>query len=230
VGECIRIGLVDADPIFREGVAQALRAFADIAIAAEGGTAGDALGMVADAVADILLVEIGMSDRGVALAGVIRRAKSEVKVVVLTASNHDDHVVEALRAGAKGYILKNVTRDDLVCAIRSINQGDCYITPALASRLLSRLVAQAGNKSLLANSKPTGRDDLTCREQEVLGHLCQGLSNREIAVKLGISVKTIKQHTMLLFSKMGVRNRIEAIVAGEKHFSKTGNPGVAWRQ
>ena len=227
MGKCIRLGLVDADPIFREGVAQALRAFTDIAIAAEGGTAGDALGMVADAVADILLVEIGLSDRGVALARVIRRAKSKVKVVVLTASNHDEHVVEALRAGAKGYILKNVSRDDLVCAIRSINRGDCYVTPALASRLLSRLVTQAGHKTLLANSERTGRADLTCREQEVLGYLSQGLSNREIAVKLGISVKTIKQHTMLLFSKMGVRNRIEAIVAEQRHFSKIGNPGVA---
>lgn len=212
--KCIRIGLVDEDPIFREGVAQALRASANFSIVAEGQTADDALRMVADAALDILLLEIGMSGSGIALARAIRQTDSNVKVVILTGSDDDDHVISALRAGAKGYILKDVSGGDLVCAINSIHRGDCYIAPASASRLLSRLVTQTTVGAFSATR--TDRADLTCREREVLGCLSEGLTNREIALKLRISVKTIKQHAMLLFSKMGVRNRIEAMVAVRK--------------
>lgn len=211
----IRICLVDDHPIFREGVAQALRASSDFNVVAEGETA-DALGMLGDAVADILLLEIGMSGNGIEVARAIRQAHPSVKVVVLSASDDHEHVIQALRVGAQGYILKDVGRSDLVDAIKSIHRGQYYVTPALASRLLSRLVTHARGGTFSANSERRGRADLTCREREVLSYLSEGLSNREIAVKLGISIKTIKQHTMLLFSKMGVRNRIEAIVAVRK--------------
>ena len=212
MGNCIRIGLVDDHSLFRAGVVHALRDSAKLTIVAEGETTADALGMAADPTLDILLLEIGIGGNGIETARAIHRM-SKAKIVVLTASDNEELVVDALRAGAQGYILKDVSGADLMQAIESIHKGEPYIAPALASRLLSRLLTQTSGGRLSTNRQCANGIDLTSRERQVLGYLSQGLTNREIASELGISIKTIKQHTMLLFSKLGVRNRVEAMVA-----------------
>lgn len=213
---CIRIGLVDDQAIFREGVAHALLASTNLTIVAEGETADDAIRMTGETALDVLLLEIGLSGNGIETVRAIRHMKSKVKIVVLTAADDEELVIGALRAGAHGYILKDIRGVDLMHAIESIHRGASYVTPALASRLLSRLVTQTRSGRLSTNKECIDGIDLTSRERQVLGYLSEGLTNREVAAKLGLSVKTIKQHATLLFLKMGVRNRVEATVAIRK--------------
>jgi len=201
----IRIGLVTDQPIFRTGLTEALAVSKDLSVAAHGQTAGDALAMASDPSLDILLVEIEIPGVGVGTVGTICRTSRHAKVVVLTAVDDEAAVIDTLRLGARGYILKDVTRADLIRGIEAIHRGELCITPALTLRVLPRL--------LMANeAPPMSRDlnDLTARERQVLDYLSRGLTNREIAAMLGLSVKTVKQHVTLLFAKMGVRNRVEA--------------------
>jgi DNA-binding NarL/FixJ family response regulator len=214
VGDCIRIGVVDDDPIFRAGVVHTLRTSPNLALVAEGATAADARKMAAGNTLDILLLATEIRGNSLEIARTIRDMNSKVKVVILTASDDAERVPDAIRAGARGYLLKDVSKIDLIHAIESIYRGGHHITPALASRLLWHLIAQS--PALLANGKCNDPIRLTSRERQVLGLLSEGLSNQEIASKLGISILTIKQFTNLIYSKMGVRNRMEAAAALRK--------------
>jgi two-component system, NarL family, nitrate/nitrite response regulator NarL len=139
-------------------------------------------------------------------------------------------IVDALRLGARGYILKEVTGDDLRRALEAVHRGQYYITPTLLSRVLPYLLTRN-------EAQPAGKDlnGLTSRERQVLSGLCRGLTNQEIALTLGLSIKTVKQHTTLLFAKLGVRNRVEAsavlhsvdaetIAAGQRPHQRLPNP------
>jgi len=225
VGDHIRIGVVDDDPIFRTGVAHTLRASPNLAVVAEGATAADALKMAAGDTLDILILAAEIRGNSLEIARAIRDMDSEAKIVILTASDDAKLVPDAIRAGARGYILKDVSKIDLIHAIESIYRGERHITPALASRLLWHLIPQGTAPS--ANGKSNDAIRLTSRERQVLGLLSEGLTNQEIASKLGISVLTIKQFTNLIYSKMGVRNRMEAAAALRKsrqqHAHRTGH-------
>src|SRR5262245_47779460 len=201
----IRVGVVADHPLVRQGLNQALGAAARLAVVAEGGTADDAIAMANGAALDILLLEIEIPGNGIVAARAISRTKCDTKVIILTASDEEEPVIDALRAGAQGYILKDVTGADLIGAIESVHRGAPYITPALASRLVSHLATCHG--TLLAKRDMVR---LSPRERQVLSHLSEGLTSREMASQLGVSVKTIKKHKTLLFSKLGVRNRVEA--------------------
>jgi DNA-binding NarL/FixJ family response regulator len=214
VGDSIRIGVVDDDPIFRAGVVHTLRASPNLALIAEGGTAADARKMAAGNTLDILILATEIRGDSLETARAIRQMDSKVKVVILTVSDDAELVSDAIRAGARGYILKDVSKIDLIHAIESIYRGERHITPALASRLLWHLIPQG--PAPLANGKGNDPIRLTSRERQVLGLLSEGLTNQEIALKLGISVLTIKQFTNLIYSKMGVRNRTEAAAALRK--------------
>ena len=214
MGDPIRIGVVDDDPIFRAGVIHTLRASPNLALVAEGATAVHARKMAAGNTLDILLLATEISGNTLGIAREIGQMNSKVKVVVLTALDNADLVPNAIRAGARGYILKDVSKIDLIHAIETIYRGERYITPSLASRLLWHLIAQS--PALVPDQKSDDLIRLTSRERQVLGLLSEGLSNQEIALKLQISVLTIKKFTNLIYSKMGVRNRMEAIAALRK--------------
>jgi two-component system nitrate/nitrite response regulator NarL len=195
----IRIGLVAIHPLFRVGVTRAIGASENLTIAAQGETAEDAFRIAQKVNLDILLLEIEVPGMGVDEIRFIAREKCNAKVIVLTASSDEAQLIHALRAGAMGYLLKDVTGADLIRAIECVHRGEPHITPALAMRALGHLTTQ--------------RDELvqlSTREQEVLTYLSQGLTNREIGSKLGLHIKTVKYHTVLLFAKLGVRNRVEA--------------------
>jgi two-component system, NarL family, nitrate/nitrite response regulator NarL len=216
VKDAIRVGLVDDHPLYRTGVVQALHKTRNIRIVTEGGKLQDAIAMAADPALDILLLEIGVAGQGIETARAVSQFGPHAKLVILTASDNEDLLVQALKAGAQGFILKDVTGAELASAIEAVHRGQPYISPALASRLVSRIATAANGSMALAAEQTPSRVDLTSREREVLDCLSQGLTNREIALHLGISIKTIKQHTMLLFSKLKVRNRVEAIIALRK--------------
>ena len=195
----IRIGLVAIHPLFRVGLVKAIGTSQKLTVVAEGETTEDAFRIAEKMTLDILLLEIEMRGMGVDAIRLIAGAKCNAKVLVLTALCDERLLIETLRAGAKGYLLKDLTGAELIRAIESVHGGELEITPTLAARALSRLATQA--------AEPV---ELTAREREVLTFLSQGLTNREIGLKLGLHLKTIKYHTGLLFAKLGVRNRVEA--------------------
>jgi DNA-binding NarL/FixJ family response regulator len=219
----IHIGVVTDQPIFRTGVTEALGAIDSFTIVAHGQTVADVFRMARDAAVDILLLEIDIPGVGIDAVGTICRAMSGAKVLVLTAVDDEAAVIDALRLGARGYILKDVTGADLARAIVSVHEGEYYLTPALASRVVPRLLMQGAMQSGSRNLNA-----LTSREREVLGFLSRGLTNREIALKLDLSIKTVKQHTSLLFAKMGVRNRVEAAAVLDDAGSGGMQPQPRW--
>lgn len=201
----IRIGLVTDQPMFRTGLTEALNTSETLAVVSHGQTAEDAFRMATDATLDILLLEIEIPGIGTNAVKAICRAGPGTKVVVLTAVDDEVAIVDALRLGARGYILKEVTGVDLRRALEAVYQGQYYITPTLLSRVLPHLLTRNEPQNVSRDL-----NGLTSRERQVLSALCRGLTNQEIATTLGLSVKTVKQHTTLLFAKLGVRNRVEA--------------------
>jgi DNA-binding NarL/FixJ family response regulator len=179
-------------------------------VVAEGCTVQDARDIVARTEIDILLFDICLSEGGLAAAQSLLAARSGMRVVVLTASDSEEHLANAIRAGAAGYILKGVSGNELRSAIQAIHRGEPYITPALASRILMHAKVE-----LLITSKGTEAErmgiSLTLREQQLLGHVSQGLTNMEIAAKLGVSIPALKHSVSGLFKKIRVRNRMEAV-------------------
>jgi len=208
MGSFIRIGLVTDQPIFCTGLTAALNASETLTVVAHGQTAEDALRMATDATLDILLLEIEIPGVGTNAVRTICRVRPNTKVVVLSAVDDEAAIIEALRLGARGYILKDVTGAELRRAVEAVHRGQYYITSTLLSRVLPNLLTR--NDAQIVARDLNG---LTSRERQVLSGLCQGLTNQEIAVTLGLSVKTVKQHTTLLFAKLGVRNRVEATAA-----------------
>jgi DNA-binding NarL/FixJ family response regulator len=209
VAERIKVAVVDAQPLYRQGLCNALAGSRLIQVA-EGATADDAHQVVENGDPDVLLLDIEVPGNGMGAAEAVLRARPRVKVVVLTACDQAEHVTDALRMGVHGYILKDVSGPELVSAIEAIHRGEPYVTPALASRLLMQ-----GRGRPLAVEGP-GCIDLTRRDRQLLGFLATGLTNREIALTLGMNVRTVKHYLTQVFRKMQVRNRVEAILEAQR--------------
>jgi two-component system, NarL family, nitrate/nitrite response regulator NarL len=208
----IRIAVVDPYPIFREAVVQTITRSEDLLLVAEGATAAEARAAVREAEPDILLIDIGIPEGGIEAAVGIAKGASSCKLVVLTALDDVMSVSKALAAGVKGYILKGVSGTELVAAIKTIHRGLPFVTPELASRLLT----EAKGGALLPMREAKLQAALSFREQQILTHVSKGLTNKEIAERLGLTVGTIKHYVTQLFKKMNVRNRLEAIQVAQK--------------
>jgi two-component system, NarL family, nitrate/nitrite response regulator NarL len=208
-GDRIKVAVVDAHPLYRHGLVNAM-AGSRLVVVAEGETAEDAQRAVQKGKPDVLLLDIAVPGDGMGAAQEALRLRASLKVVVLTASDGEDDVADALRAGVHGYILKEVTGPDLVSAIEAIHRGEPYVTPALASRLLMR---SKGRPLVPQRSEDVG---LTARDRRILGYLAKGLTNQEIARSLGMNVRTVKHYLTLVFRKMRVRNRVEATVEAQR--------------
>lgn len=205
----IKLAVVDAHPLYRHGLVNALVG-SRLVVVAEGETAEDALRAVQKGKPDVLLLDIAVPGNVMVAAQEIMRLRASLKVVVLTASDDEEDVTDALRLGVHGYILKEVSGPELVSAIEAICRGEPYVTPALASRLLMR-----------SRGRPLapGRGDdvgLTARDKRILGYLARGLTNQEIARSLGMNVRTVKHYLTQVFRKMRVRNRVEATVEAQR--------------
>lgn len=207
----IRIAVVDRYPLFREGVAQTI-AQRGLVIVAEGETAADACRIAEQTPLDVLLLDINIHGDGLEAARKILRRPSSVKVAVLTAYDDDEHVAEALRAGVQGYVLKGVSGAELILAIETIHRGEPYITQSLASRIL----VQRCTVYIAQERGPSGNHGLTLREVQVLRCLAKGLTNSEIALELGVTVRYTKYLLATTYRKMRVRNRVAAILEMQK--------------
>lgn len=203
MSDVLRIVIVDDHPLFREGVASSVSEAETFEVVAEGGSADDACRLVEAHLPDIVCLDVSMPGGGVNAARRISIAFPAVKIVMLTVSESDEDVTEALKAGASGYILKGVGADELVDALLGVAAGKSYISPDLAARLLS-----AGQSAKTPAAHPI--DSLTKREEQILQLVANGLSNKEVGLELSLQEKTVKHYMSNILQKLHVRNRVEA--------------------
>jgi two-component system nitrate/nitrite response regulator NarL len=198
----IRVGIVDPHPLYRQGVVKTIAGRRDFTVVFEGDTASDARAAALKGGLDILLLDISIFDGDFKRTHELKALDANLKLVALTA--HDDvfTVSTVLAAGVRGYILKGIYGSDLVSALRTIDAGKPYVTPELASELLVVECQSAPAKELAV---------LTSRERQVLHHISTGLTNREVAARLGLHVKTIKYYLTGAFKKLKVTNRVQAM-------------------
>ena len=198
--ETIRILLADDHPVVRDGLAAMLGTQPDFQVAGEAGTGAEAVAEAARLRPDVVLMDLEMpSLDGIEAIRRLRAADPAIQVVVLTAFDTDERILGALQAGAQGYLLKGAPRAEIFAAIRAVSAGGALIPPVVASKLL---------RQVRAAESP---DALTSREREVLGLVAAGLANREIAARLSISERTVKFHVSSLLSKLGAKNRTQAV-------------------
>ena len=202
----IRVGVVDQYPLFRAGVIFTLEAQADIEVVGQGASATDAIRMARESEPDVIVLDTSLLDSSLDAIAAITEQHPRVRILVLTAVADGEQVCTTLKCGARGYLLKGTSGSELVQAVRALSQGESYVAPSLAGKLLMHSglsgadVAQP--KKLL-----TG---LTPREEQILSILGTGRSNKEIGNKLGLSEKTVNSHVTNILQKLQVRNRVEA--------------------
>jgi two-component system nitrate/nitrite response regulator NarL len=207
MADVIRVIVADDHPLFRDGVVNSLRAAADIVVEAEAGNAEEAIGYAREHLPDIALLDIRMPGGGINAARAIAQACPATKIVMLTVSEDEDDLLNALKAGASGYVLKGVSARELTGILRRVYGGEAYVTPALAGQLLREM----------SRPRPAGPlDELTPREREVLELVASGRSNSEIGQTLGLAEKTIKHYMTNLLGKLQVRSRVEAALLAQK--------------
>jgi DNA-binding NarL/FixJ family response regulator len=199
----IRIAIVDDHPLFREGVARSLGEIGGFEVVGEGASAEDAERLVKTKRPDIVLLDISMPGGGLAAAATILAAHPRQKIVMLTVSEANSEVAQALNTGVRGYVLKGVGSKMLAEILHIVQVGESYVSPTLSARLLSDLLQPGKRKADLL-------DQLTSREAEILRLVAEGLSNKEVSKRLALQEKTVKHHMTRVLSKLNVRNRTEA--------------------
>jgi DNA-binding NarL/FixJ family response regulator len=210
----IRVLLVDDQPLLRTGFRLILEGEADIAVVGEAGDGAQAVELTRTLLPEVVLMDIRMPgvDGIEATRRIVREeaATHDPRVLILTTFDLDEYVVEAVRAGASGFLLKDAPPEDLVTAIRIVAAGDAIVAPSVTRRLLDRFATRL--PSVREAAPPRGLAMLTERELEVLRHVARGLSNAEIAAQLVVSETTIKTHVGNLLAKLGLRDRVQAVV------------------
>ena len=203
----IRVLIADDQALVRGGFRAILAVHPDLEVVAEAATGVDAVERVAATKPDVALVDVRMPAMdGIEATRRITASSPTCRVLMLTTFDVDEHVYDAFRAGATGFLLKTVTPEDLVNAVRSAHAGDALLAPVITRRLIERFVT----------TPPLRSDErlglLTAREQEVLRLLAHGLSNGEICAALFVSQGTVKTHVSRILTKLGLRDRIQAVV------------------
>lgn len=207
----IKVVVVDDHPMFRAGVVQILSGTSDFEVVGEGSTADDALQLAATVNPELMLLDISMPGSGIDAASRVLKSFPAINVIMLTASEAEENVTATLEAGVKGYLLKGTSGTELVRIARAACNGECYVTPTLAAKLLCQIKQKQTQQKALQND---GHSELTLREEEVLGHVAQGMTNKEIARALALSEKTVKHYMTIIMQKLQVRNRVEAVIQG----------------
>jgi DNA-binding NarL/FixJ family response regulator len=218
-GTGIRVVIADDHPVVRDGLSALLASVPSLTVAGVAATGREAVRAAVTLRPDVLIMDIQMPElTGVAAAGEIARAAPGVAVLMLTMFDDDDSVFAAMRAGARGYVLKGAQQDEIVRAIHAVAAGEAIFGPAIARRVLGLVSAPA------AHSVPF--PDLTSREREVLDLIAAGVRNAEIARQMSIAPKTVANHIAAIFNKLQVADRNQAIIlARDAGLGRTTRPG-----
>ncbi|ARQ72294.1 response regulator [Streptomyces marincola] len=210
----IRVMLVDDQVLLRTGFKMVLAAQPDMEVVAEAGDGAEALDVLRSTAVDVVLMDVRMPrlDGVEATSRICRDGQGgpgEPKVLILTTFDLDEYAFSGLRAGAAGFLLKDVPPDELLGAIRAVHSGDAVVAPSTTRRLLDRFMTLLPAPD--ENAHPE-LDQLTDREREVLLLIAQGQSNGEIAASLFVSEATVKTHVGRILAKLGLRDRVQAVV------------------
>lgn len=205
----VRILIADDQPLVRTGLRTLLEAEHDFSVVGEAASGADAVALVRELAPDVVLMDIRMPVLdGIAATREIVGSGAATRVMVLTTFDLDEYVLEALRAGASGFLLKDVAAGDLANAVRVVAAGNALFAPAATTKVVRELAGHAS-----PDRKLTGLlDELSPREREILGELATGRSNAEIAESLVVSPATVKSHVANLLGKLGLRDRVHAVV------------------
>lgn len=206
----IRIVLVDDTSMFRDGLQLVIERQGDMTVVGQASDGAESLAVVEQTQPDIVLMDVRMPVMGgVEATRRIRTLVPGAQVLVLTTYADDEYIVEALKAGAVGYLLKDMRSIDLIQAIRAVHQGGLLILPPVAARLLS----ESSKRSAQSPAEPDAArlEDLTPRESEILRLVAQGMTNREIADRLHLTEGTVKNHMSAVYAKLHARDRAQAV-------------------
>jgi DNA-binding NarL/FixJ family response regulator len=202
----IRVLIVDDHPVVHDGVASVLNRTSDIRLVGSAQTADEVIPALERFSPDIALLDIRLSGTdGLTLVGTMIDARPVLRVIMFSAYDVDEYVFAAIRAGARGYLLKGAPGAEMLAAIRKVHAGDSYLSPGLSTKLVDQMQARSHGTRIL-----------TAREQMVLGLMASGLSNREIAGSLAITERTVKFHVTAILNKLGADNRTQAVALASR--------------
>jgi DNA-binding NarL/FixJ family response regulator len=205
----IRVLIADDQPLMRQGFAMILGAQPDITVVGEAADGTTAVQRASDLTPDVIMMDIQMPGMdGITATRELRGCK----VLILTTFGSDDHVAQALRAGASGFLLKDATPEQLVHAVRIVAGGDALLDPAVTRALIRRALP-----ALTTPERAPRFEALSARETEVLRLIAQGMTNTEIAALLMVSEATVKTHVSRMLTKLNLRDRVQAVVAAYQH-------------
>jgi len=211
----IRVLLADDQQLMREGLRVLLDLTPDIRVVGEAGNGAEAVERVQALQPDVVLMDVRMPGLdGVAATRRLHKACPDVKVIILTTFDDDEYVFEGLRAGAVGYLLKDVPSEQLAEAIRAAARGEAFIQPSVARKVVAEF-ARLTEREHRRREQPLV-EPLSARELEVLALVAEGLSNREIGERLFITPGTVKNHVSNVLAKLGVRDRTQAILRAQE--------------
>ncbi|MEZ0172254.1 response regulator [Microvirga sp. TS319] len=206
----IRVVVVDDHALFRAGVIQSLALDGAIEVVGEGASADEAVQLAKELAPDLILLDVSMPGNGIEAAREILRMPEPPRVAMLTVSEDDDDVMDALDAGAAGYLPKGIRASDLIATVKSLKGGRTFVAPDLALRLLA-------NKARTETGPLTSLSD---QERRTLRLIATGLSNREVGERLDVQEKTVKYHVTNILRKLKARNRVEAVLIAQREWGE----------
>jgi len=218
--------LVDDHKIMRDGIKAILERSAEFTVVGEAENGTDALRLCKELRPELILMDIGLPGlSGIEVTTEVARHSPRTKVVILSMYDDEHSVVSAIRSGARGFVLKKASHDDLVDALRTVAKGGSYLSPQVSDKLLVRI--QRGD--LDSKPEPTGLEGLSPRELQVLRLVAEGQTSKEIAVVLDLGLQTVRSYRKTMMKKLGVNNVASltqlALAAGVTHFPTPAKPG-----